>query len=48
MSEELKVVMEVGVFEELDIDDPTEVDTKKKKKDLEELIQESIDMNLNK
>lgn len=43
---ELSYVTEVGVFGELDIDDPTVIEMKKKKKkEMDELIQEAIEEN---
>lgn len=45
MKEDLSVVMEVGNFDELDIDDPTKKKVKKDVDELEELINESIEAN---
>lgn len=44
---ELSIVTEVGVFGELNIEDPTEKKIKKKS-DLEETISKCIEENLNK
>jgi adenylate cyclase class IV len=46
-TEKLTLVTEVGTFGELNIDDPTEQQVKKKKKDLEALIEASIAENAN-
>lgn len=43
--EELSVVTEIGVFGDLDIEDPTAIDVKKKKKALDDMIEESISEN---
>lgn len=45
--EELSFVTEVGVFGELDIEDPTSRDAKKKKTELEALIEAANAENLN-
>lgn len=43
---DLSYVTEVGVFGSLDIDDPTVIEmTKKKKKEMDDLIQEAIEEN---
>ena len=44
--DKLYYVTEVGVFENIDIDDPTAVEIeKKKKKDLEKMLEEAIEEN---
>ena len=44
--DKLYYVTEVGVFEDLDIDDPTAVELKKKKKkEMDEMIKEAIEQN---
>lgn len=46
-NEEMSFVTEVGVFGDLDIDDPTVIDAKKKKKaSLESLIEAANEENL--
>jgi len=44
--DELHIVTEVGMFGDLDINDPTKKKVKKKKKSMEEEIQEAIEENL--
>ena len=44
--DKLYYVTEVGVFENIDIDDPTAVEIeKKKKKDLEKMLEDAIEEN---
>lgn len=43
---EIGLVTEVGTFGELNMEDPTVINTKKKKTELEALIESSIDENL--
>lgn len=44
--DKLYYVTEVGVFEDIDIDDPTMVEmNKKKKKEMEEMLKEAIEEN---
>lgn len=45
--DEMNIVTEVGTFGDLDINDPTATKVKKKKKEIDELIQESIKENAN-
>ena len=44
--EKMVIVTEVGNFSEMEIDDPTAVEVKKKKKTIEELIAESEAANI--
>lgn len=43
--DEMSIVTEVGTFGDLDIEDPTVKKVKKSKKEIDELIQESIKEN---